>query len=263
MAPFTDGGRTVDRTNWSTHRTSPTTRSAAPSRWRSISRCAAAPTAASRSTTSCARCGACTASRAAPRAGLRRSPVHDGRCRGAAGGGERRRGVRARFLRPLHRRAARWPTIARLLAARGAGAAQARCRPRLVGRRPPRAAADGARVAGRAAVATPLYVAGLDVGDEIAQIGGSTGDRRRRRAARRSGVSGRATASRSCSSIAPARSKEGELTLGEDPARWSSCRSKRPAARSRRRRDVQGALVEVTAVDARLQRRSTQSTARE
>ena len=59
--------------------------------------------------------------------GLRRSSVHDRRCRGAAGRGERRRGVRARLLRPLHPgpRGRRLRGAAR---AGGAGAAQAATR---------------------------------------------------------------------------------------------------------------------------------------
>ena len=50
-------------------RSSRITRTAAPLRSRWISRCAIGPTAAPRSTTSCARCGACTASPAASREG--------------------------------------------------------------------------------------------------------------------------------------------------------------------------------------------------
>jgi predicted metalloprotease with PDZ domain len=59
MAPFIDGGRTMDRTNWSNTVISYYPFGGA------ISRCAIGPKAASRSTISCVRCGAATASRAA------------------------------------------------------------------------------------------------------------------------------------------------------------------------------------------------------
>ena len=102
MAPFTDGGRRAGPDELGDHLHFLLLRLAAPSRWRSISRCATARLARSRSTTSCARCGVCTASQAGG-ARVRRSALHAGGRRGAAGGGQRRRRVCARLLRALYR----------------------------------------------------------------------------------------------------------------------------------------------------------------
>ena len=86
-----------------------TIRSAARSRWRSTSRCAIAPTAGSRSTTSCGRCGAPTASRAAAAKATSiirtRSPTPRRRSRTSAA-----TRVRARFLRAATSRAMTSPT---------------------------------------------------------------------------------------------------------------------------------------------------------
>ena len=105
--------------------------------------------------------------------GLRRSSVHDGRRRSAAGGGERRR-ARSRAISSTATFSGREVAdYARLLAAGRLRGPQARPGPRVVGRRPHRAARrTAARVGAVVPANSPAYAAGLDQDDTVTQIAG-------------------------------------------------------------------------------------------
>ena len=214
MAPFTDGGRTSDRTNWSEHVSFRTIRSAARLRSRSTCRCAAGPAAASRSTISCVRCGGCTANRVARAKGTSiirtRSTMRSGDWRRSVGTPasrtsssrntftvERFRISRSCFSRRVSRSAARTPGRAWW------GDVRIETR-------------NGARIASSPLANTPAYKAGLDVDDVVRQLDG-TESHPQRTLPLCFDVTNLAIRLQWSSSIGVARRPVSNITLAEDP----------------------------------------------